>query len=193
MIGIYRSPAILSRHYSFRNNIHSISPVIVARAYFSTNSSVASVQQPAQPMLSVYFDGGCPMCSKEMALYQRLDAKHNSIANPVINFVDLTTLNNKLPSVLTRAGVQSFEDIVKRIHVSVHVSTSEDIVIKNAEAFVELWKRLPYWRVLARFCTVVPGVLPFANFVYSYFAIRRYDYRQALADSAACKINRDPK
>lgn len=141
------------------------------------------------PAISVYYDGGCPMCSKEMGLYQRLDAKHNFGKEPVINFVDLTTLNHKLPDVLARAGVQTFEDIVMRLHVS----TSDGNVVRNAEAFVQLWERLPYWRILATFCTTVPGILPIANAVYSIFAIRRYNYRQSLSDSSACKIKQDRK
>ncbi len=138
--------------------------------------------------LSVYYDGGCPMCSKEMALYQRLDAKYhsqqNSIGSPVVNFVDITKLQN-LPPVLQKAGVESLDDLVKHLHVSLPDGT----ISKNAEAFCVLWSRLPYWKHFAKFCMLTPGVLPLAEYLYQIFATRRYIYRtKGLPDTAACRI-----
>ena len=36
--------------------------------------SVAALKSPPVPRLTVWYDGGCPLCLREIALMRRLDA-----------------------------------------------------------------------------------------------------------------------
>jgi len=77
---------------------------------------------------TVFFDGQCPLCSREIGFYQRQGGAE------AINWVDVTKVNlNDLPSSLTR------ENALARFHVL----TAKGKLISGGEAFSSLWLSLP--------------------------------------------------
>ena len=77
---------------------------------------------------TVFFDGQCPLCSREIKFYQRQSGAG------AINWVDVTKVNlNNLPSGLTR------ESALARFHVV----TAKGKLVSGGEAFSSLWLSLP--------------------------------------------------
>jgi 3-demethoxyubiquinol 3-hydroxylase len=91
--------------------------------------------------LTVLYDGACPLCRREIAVYRGLEAEA-----PVC-FADVSDVGVALPPGTTRA------QLLARFHVR-HADGRLD---SGAAAFVALWSRLPGWRWLA-WAARVPGV-----------------------------------
>eukprot|EP00946_MAST-07B_sp_MAST-7B-sp1_P004155 g4155.t1 len=130
---------------------------------------------------TVLFDGGCPLCSKEIAHYQRLNAAAKPPFGQVV-FLDIVESEPVLEDLLDQVGVTK-QDAMRRMHVV----TEDARVVKNADAFREMWARLPYWRAIVPFCSI-PGVMPAANYAYEIFAERRLQFRRSVPATAACHI-----
>lgn len=102
----------------------------------------------------VLFDGGCPMCSREIAFYRRQKA------SAALQWVDISRERDTAPFF----GIP-YDDAMQRFHVrgrDGHWQT-------GAYAFAELWSHFPGWRLLAgliRRC----GLLPLIDRVYDRFA-----------------------
>jgi predicted DCC family thiol-disulfide oxidoreductase YuxK len=91
-------------------------------------------QVPAQAPLTVLYDGACPLCRREIAVYQDLQA-----SRPLC-FADVSNPALPLPPGATR------EQLMARFHVQ----TSDGRLLSGAAAFLALWATLPGWRWLAR-------------------------------------------
>lgn len=96
---------------------------------------------PAEP-LTVLYDGACPLCRREIAVYQGL------AADTPVCFADVSDPATALPAQATR----------DQLLVRFHVRHADGRLDSGAAAFVALWSRLPGWRVLA-WGARVPGVL----------------------------------
>jgi len=116
--------------------------------------------QTARPV--VFFDGGCPLCRREITHYQRPDHQHK------VRWVDI----HAQPDSLHPYGV-SWETAMQRIHLL----ESDGRMVTGAAAFAALWQRLPYYRLLAAL-TTLPGVLPLLEKAYSAFAEWRWKSRR---------------
>lgn len=112
------------------------------------------------------YDGGCPLCSKEVAHYRRVDHEQK------VNWVDI----DQDTSVLQTLGIGKTA-AMKHLHV---ISAGGDIV-KGAYAFATVWEQLPRYRYLARVVRF-PGVLRLLDKVYNAFAIRRFSRRSRCND-----------
>jgi len=83
---------------------------------------------------TVYFDGACPLCAREIAFYRRIDRAERVLWHDVsADAGDLASCG------LTQA------DALARLHVR----TGDGRVVHGAAAFVEVWAHLPGFRVLA--------------------------------------------
>lgn len=125
----------------------------------------------------VLFNGSCPICSREVAVYRAEAAR----AAPLIAFCDVTT-PDAAPA-LAAAGLTP-DDAARRFHV-----VRDGRVLSGLDAFVALWSALPRWRWLARIA-VMPIVRPLATALYDrvaspvlYALHRRRLARAALAES----------
>lgn len=104
--------------------------------------------------LTVLYDGACPLCRREIAVYRDLPT-----ADP-IQFVDISrgALPSTLPASLSR------DDLLRRFHVQ----RADGSLASGARGFIALWAALPGWRWLARL-GALPGVAPLMETAYRGF------------------------
>lgn len=88
-----------------------------------------------RPQLTVWFDGGCPLCRREISLIKRLDSRG------AIRFVDLAGQQGECP--LDRAELLA----------KFHAREEGGPLLSGAAAFAAMWRNIPLLRpigVLAR-------------------------------------------
>lgn len=86
----------------------------------------------SQP-LTVLYDGACPLCRREIAVYRGLKP------NTPLCFADVSDPALPLPDGTTRA----------QLLARFHVRGSDGRLLSGAQAFLALWAALPGWRWLA--------------------------------------------
>lgn len=106
---------------------------------------------PATTDLTVFFDGSCPLCRREIALYQGLPSTQH------IHWVDVSS-PAALPSGL------SCELAMRRFHVR----DANGQLRSGAQAFSLLWRCFAGWRVLG-WLTAVPPLSWLAEATYRLF------------------------
>lgn len=106
---------------------------------------------PITPALTVYFDGACPLCAREIALYRGCRGAER------IAFVDVA-VGEPLGTGLDRATALA----------RFHVRDADGRLVSGAAAFARLWAQLPAWRPLALVLRL-PGALWVAERAYRAF------------------------
>ena len=92
-----------------------------------TINSAPPSARPAEPApLTVFYDGACPLCRREIAFYQRLDRSQRLVWRDVAKTVEC-------PDGYCQA------DLLLRFHVR----TAEGRMESGARAFAMLWMELP--------------------------------------------------
>jgi len=86
--------------------------------------------------LSVYYDGGCPLCRAEIDQYRRCAGAERLAFVDVGRGVPEPALGPGLPR---DAALRRF-----------HVRTADGQLVSGAAAFARLWQTLPGWRWLGR-------------------------------------------
>ena len=107
------------------------------------------------PALTVLYDGACPLCRREIAVYQGLKPVD---ANQSVKFSDVSSPDCVLPDGGARGQYLA----------RFHVQRSDGQVVSGAAAFVALWSTLPGWRYLAMLARL-PGATPALELVYRAF------------------------
>lgn len=102
--------------------------------------------------ITVLYDGACPLCRREMALYQGLQS------NTPVCYVDVTRPGAALPANVTQG------ELLARFHVQ----DSAGQLRSGAAAFLLLWAALPGWRWLARLAGL-PGATWAMEQAYRFF------------------------
>ena len=105
-----------------------------------------------RPKSTVYFDGSCSLCRAEIGHYRREDKAG------ALRFVDISATGASPPEGITQ------ERAMKRFYVR----ASDGRVLSGAEAFVEVWTRLPRWRWAARAASL-PGAVIALEWGYMLF------------------------
>ncbi|EIC23660.1 thiol-disulfide oxidoreductase DCC family protein [Thiorhodovibrio frisius] len=118
-----------------------------------------SMQNSNSP-LRVLYDGGCPLCRREIAHYQRPRP-----GRPV-DWIDI----DADPSACESLGITR-ESAMARFHV---LEGSQ--IHTGAEAFVVLWSALPGWSLLAALARGL-RLIPVMELGYAWFAQRRWKKR----------------
>ena len=91
--------------------------------------------QEADPEITVFYDGACPLCRREIAVYRRRDAGSQ------IGWRNLSDCSAaSLPAGLSR------DDALARFHV---VRRNGEL-LSGAAAFAEMWAHTPGFRLLGR-------------------------------------------
>ncbi|HEX4856610.1 MAG TPA: demethoxyubiquinone hydroxylase family protein, partial [Limnobacter sp.] len=109
-----------------------------------------SQQSPA--CVQVYFDGSCPMCRREIAVYQNIQP------DQPIDWVDISKPDTIIPEGQTQ----------QQLMARFHTRTAEGKLLSGAAAFVHVWSRLPGWRLLA-YLARIPGMLWVMEKAYTGF------------------------
>jgi ubiquinone biosynthesis monooxygenase Coq7 len=123
---------------------------------------------PQPELLTVLYDGECPLCRREIAHVQGLAARQPDSA---LCFVDVSAASCTMPAAEQAALLARF-----------HVQRPDGSRLDGAAAFVAMWGRLPGWRWLARLARL-PGALPALELAYRAF-LRVRPRLQALARRA---------
>lgn len=114
--------------------------------------------------LTVLFDGGCPLCSREIEHYRKLPSLIP------IRWLDIAADG----SVCAQWGID------RRTALEVfHVLDDSGRFHLGADGFVTLWRALPYYRWLARLCASL-HLLPAMRWGYRHFA--RWHFRKRCAE-----------
>jgi predicted DCC family thiol-disulfide oxidoreductase YuxK len=105
---------------------------------FKTKPSSHAAESAA---LTVYFDGACPVCSREIAAYRR------QAGAEACEWVDASACD---PAVL---GSDLTRD---RALARMHVRRADGTLVSGAAAFAQMWQALPATRWLGRLAGWAP-------------------------------------
>ncbi len=104
---------------------------------------------PDVTRLTVWHDGNCPLCQKEIALMRRLDRRGN------IQFIDATSETADCP--LDR------RELLNRFH-----AREGNQIYSGAAAFAAMWRAIPVLRPLGEIARF-PLILRALEFLYGHF------------------------
>ena len=121
-------------------------------------------------LLKVFYDGGCHVCSREIAAYKKMDPSRE------IHWTDLNGGHTRFIA----EGVTR-ESALRRFHVL----TPEGTILVGVDAFHALWTILPATKRLATLLNnkhVRQMIKPF----YELFASVRWIFRRAPSSPSVC-------
>lgn len=109
-------------------------------------------------MITVFYDGKCGLCSKEINHYRKI------APNGTFDWQDITEYADDLKKegISLSAGLKFL-----------HAKDEEGLVHVGVDAFILIWKQLKRWRVLAVFIGL-PIIRQIVNILYRYFASWRF-------------------
>ncbi|WP_153771555.1 DUF393 domain-containing protein [Labrenzia sp. CE80] len=122
-------------------------------------------------MLTVYYDGKCGLCAREIAFFQKRKAN-----NP-IRWNDVA----RAPETLADSGLSQAEALM-----FMRVADNKGRIHGGLDAFVLLWGQFRGWRLLARLLQL-PLLHPLASRLYRLFAklrFRAYPHCRLAAEQA---------
>jgi predicted DCC family thiol-disulfide oxidoreductase YuxK len=84
---------------------------------------------------TLYYDGACPVCAREVAMYRRQTGADG------VRWVDVARCETSdLGPGLTRDAAMA----------RIHLRRPDGVLVSGAAAFTELWQSLPRWSLLGR-------------------------------------------
>lgn len=118
-------------------------------------------------MITVFYDGKCGLCSKEIGHYMTISPPKTFIWRDIANE----------PQHLKKISV-SQRDALKRLHVT----DNNGNMHVGIDAFIAIWRNLPRWRLLAFVCGI-SGIRFILGKLYNVFADWKF------ARSTHCKMS----
>jgi predicted DCC family thiol-disulfide oxidoreductase YuxK len=88
-------------------------------------------------VISVYYDGKCGLCSKEINFFKRRTPKHPILWHDIAND----------PAQLEGTGVSQAEALM-----FMHVRDAEGVMRTEVDAFIALWRQFSGWSLLSSVC-----------------------------------------
>jgi predicted DCC family thiol-disulfide oxidoreductase YuxK len=125
--------------------------------------------------VTVFFDGGCPLCTREIDFYRKR-AGADAVA-----WVDVSAVEGG-----TIAPGLSRETAMARFHVR----RGDGALLSGGAAFAELWRALPGFRLIGRIAAIWP-LPPLLEFAYRAFLPVR-PYLQRLVGGAKPTVDCAP-
>ena len=93
-----------------------------------------------QSPLTVYYDGACPVCSREIGFYAKR-------TGGTVSYCDVAATASPAPDLDREQALQRF-----------HVRLSDGTLVSGAAAFLALWRQTPGFRLPARLLSARPVV-----------------------------------
>lgn len=122
------------------------------------------------PLLTLYYDGGCPVCTREIGFYQRRRGADR------IHWVNLAQCEDgELGTDLSREAAYS----------RLQARLPDGRLVSGARAFAALWQNLPAFRLAGRIAAL-PGIVQALEWGYRGFLRVRRLWRR---DAAACALS----
>ena len=125
--------------------------------------------------IEVFYDGGCPVCLREVRVLRRLDRRGR------IHFTDIDA-----PGFQASEGSPGFDDLMARIHAR----TSDGTWMQGVEVFRRLYTAVGFGALVAP--TRLPGIAQLLDLGYRWFAKNRLRLTGRCADGA-CERPAGPK
>jgi predicted DCC family thiol-disulfide oxidoreductase YuxK len=116
-----------------------------------------------RPEVTVYYDGACPLCTREIAHYRKSRGAER------LAFVDVTICG---PEALGAAGLTRNAALAR-----MHVRLADGSTASGAAAFAALWRQLPGFASAGRIAGL-PVVLPTLELGYRAFIVVRRLWRR---------------
>lgn len=122
-------------------------------------SSKQSYRSSGKPI--VFFDGACPLCSKEIKHYRGLPGANH------MEWIDVSEPELQLSAygISQHEAMQVF-----------HVLDANGVWQRGAYGFAEVWRHLRFYKLLT-YVFKIPGLLPTLNYFYHRFASWRFSRR----------------
>jgi predicted DCC family thiol-disulfide oxidoreductase YuxK len=121
------------------------------------------------PLLTVYYDGGCPVCTREIGFYRRRRGAER------IRWIDLAQCaESELGTDLSREAA----------YARLHARGPDGELLSGARAFAALWQALPAFRLGGRIAAL-PGVVHGLEWGYRGFLKLRRLWRR---DAGVCPL-----
>jgi len=121
------------------------------------------MEKAVRSLPTLYFDGACPICSREVAMYQRQAGADG------VRWVDVARCEGgDLGAGLTRQAAMA----------RLHLRRPDGSLVSGAQAFTVLWQALPRWSWLGRLLGSGPG-LRLLEWSYRAFLVVRRGWRHA--------------
>ncbi len=115
---------------------------------------------------TVYYDGGCPRCVREMRWYQRFDRDNR------VRWVDIVGREEEIRA----EGIDP-----RRALLELHLRYADGRLVKGVAAFMVLWRQVPAMRPLA-WLVGLPVVRPAVEAWYRWVTVRRLRRTGRLCD-----------
>jgi len=109
-------------------------------------------------MISVFYDGKCSLCSREIKFYKKIAPKD------LLHWVDVTTSENELKL----SNIKLVDALMY-----LHAKDSRGKFHIGIDAFILIWSQLNYFKYL-NFIVSLPLVYQLASFTYDKFAKYRF-------------------
>jgi predicted DCC family thiol-disulfide oxidoreductase YuxK len=120
-------------------------------------------------VLTLYYDGGCPVCTREIGFYRRCRGAER------IRWVNLVQCDDAdLGHDLSRESA----------HARLHARRPDGTLVAGARAFAALWQALPAFRLAGR-AAALPGVVHGLEAGYRVFLKLRRLWRK---DAGGCPL-----
>lgn len=122
-------------------------------------NSVSGGDKPGQPDLTVWFDGECPLCVREIRFMRRLDSRRR------INFVEVNSLE---------ACPIDKSELLARFHAREHGKE----IVSGAAAFAAMWRRIPLFRPVGELARIKPVLWVLERLYVMFLSIRPWLQRR---------------
>ncbi|MEN2494912.1 MAG: hypothetical protein TECD_00822 [Hyphomicrobiaceae bacterium hypho_1] len=107
--------------------------------------------------ITVFFDGSCPLCRREINAYKRLKE------SGYVNWIDVSAKHDKIcaPHISTQKALKRF-----------HIMLPDGSFMSGAAAFAKLWMVFPRLYLFG-YILSLPGIRHFAEILYQIFLVMR--------------------
>lgn len=121
---------------------------------------------------TIYYDGGCPVCDREIAFYRR------RVGAGELRFADISRVHgaNVAPDLRRDAAM-----------AELHVRDERGELVAGVDAFIALWRRLPGLRWMAVLGTL-PGLRQLLGMGYAGFLRWRERDLERRCEGGVCKV-----